>query len=52
MPYALYDEVHNAQPLKFQPPFLDMFIQVHFKILDFDTRVELGMFFTFVVVVT
>jgi len=51
MPYALYDEVHDAHPLKFQPSFLDMFIHVHFKILEFDTKVELSMFFTFVVVV-
>ena len=51
MPDAFYDEVHDAQPLKLQPSFLNMFIHVHFKIIEFNTKVELSMFFTFVLVV-
>ena len=46
MACALCDELRSAQP-----PCLDMFYTCTFQILDFDTRVELNIFYTFVLVV-
>jgi hypothetical protein len=48
MAYALCDEPHSAQALKFHPLFLGTFYTRIFHSLDVDTRVELNMFFKFV----
>jgi hypothetical protein len=44
-------EVLNYESLQFQPPFLAMFYTCTFHNLDFNTRVEPYMFFTFLIVV-
>lgn len=51
MAYALSDELQSVQTSKFQELFLGMFYTRPFPSLDFDTRIELSMFFPFVVVV-
>ena len=50
MAYAFCDELRSAQPLSFQPSFLGTFYTSTFHHLDFDTKVELNMFFTIIVV--
>jgi hypothetical protein len=52
MAYVLHDELRIAQSLKFQPLFMGMFYTHTFQNMDFNTRVELNMFFTFVVVLS
>ena len=49
MPYVLSFDVLNHE--SFNHHFWACFIYKQFEDLDFDTRVELNMFFTFVIVV-
>ena len=51
MAYALCDELRSAQPIEFQPKlFWGMFYTRTFQNLGFDIKIELNIFFTFVVV--
>lgn len=49
MPFC--DELQSAQPFKIQPLCLAIFSSHTIQILYFNTRVELNMCFTFVVIV-
>lgn len=51
MAYALCDELRSAQSLKFQPSLLGMLCTNTFQKLGFDTRVQLNIIYTFVVIV-
>ena len=51
MAYVLCEELQSAQPLEFQTPIYNMFYTLTFHNLKINTRVELNMFFTIVVVV-
>ena len=51
MAYAFHDNLRKSSTIRYSTTVFGYMIYTYILILDFDTRIEMNMFFTFVAVV-